>query len=294
MLTKTQGLDIAKLGQQKRFVFVDGLTGAFTPAPYHSGTSGRRQDTVMSLRVGSAASPGLPSPKRAPEALRHQNQGDGSAKPTEQRQDDDTPDNDGPPIPQEKDSRYMLSSTALPHLSKTVTEAIQATTGTPDDSGTSRSRRVLLVLDQPDVLLSIDPSLSTLGLLSAISALSQSAYATIAAVGADSPLIAAASAELGVSEGAPLVFSPLESNHAAFVTALTHRARHVLQLRKLESGWASDVSGVLRVSPGGAWEFEEEGLSGAEELEEQEKELLYYVKGDGNVRVFERGAGAVG
>ena len=48
-------------------------------------------------------------------------------------------------------------------------------------------------------------------------------------------------------------------------------------LRLLDTGTARDVSGVLRVTRG------PEG----DELEE--REFLYFVSGDGGVRVFERG-----
>lgn len=57
-----------------------------------------------------------------------------------------------------------------------------------------------------------------------------------------------------------------------------------MQLRNLETGAASDVSGVLRVSKGGAWEGDE--ISAEENLE---KEVLYFVQRDGGVRVFGRG-----
>lgn len=49
----------------------------------------------------------------------------------------------------------------------------------------------------------------------------------------------------------------------------------------LETGTAKDVSGVLRVTPGG----DEETASTYVE----DRELLYFIRGDGSVRVFERG-----
>lgn len=50
----------------------------------------------------------------------------------------------------------------------------------------------------------------------------------------------------------------------------------------LDTGTAKDVSGVLRITSGGQHD---------DELEEavEEQELLYFVGGDGGVRVFERG-----
>jgi elongator complex protein 6 len=64
----------------------------------------------------------------------------------------------------------------------------------------------------------------------------------------------------------------------------------VVGLRALDTGKARDVSGVVRVCRGGAWDVED-----AEEGEEKkELEALYFVQGDGGVRVFERGEVSVG
>lgn len=74
--------------------------------------------------------------------------------------------------------------------------------------------------------------------------------------------------------------TPLETNHAAFVMGITHQARAVLGIKGLETGAARDVSGVLRIGRG----------AGDEGGEVEEKEVLYFVGGDGGVRVFERGS----
>ena len=52
-----------------------------------------------------------------------------------------------------------------------------------------------------------------------------------------------------------------------------HAAGEVVSLRRLDTGAAGDVSGVLRI----------DGVR-------EGRELLYYVAADGGVRVFERGA----
>lgn len=61
------------------------------------------------------------------------------------------------------------------------------------------------------------------------------------------------------------------------------------------------MSGVLRITRGdnGGEEDESEdgavdGVDTSEEKRKEEKEVLYYVGGDGNVRVFERGSGGGG
>lgn len=75
--------------------------------------------------------------------------------------------------------------------------------------------------------------------------------------------------------------TPLELNHAALVKGFAHQARVILGVRGLDTGAARDVSGVLRIGRGAAVEEEEEI---------EEKEVLYFVGGDGGVRVFEKGS----
>lgn len=59
-------------------------------------------------------------------------------------------------------------------------------------------------------------------------------------------------------------------------------------VRALETGAARDVSGVLRITRGGGWGWEEDGEEEGEGMG-REVELLYLVGRDGNVKVFERG-----
>ena len=58
-----------------------------------------------------------------------------------------------------------------------------------------------------------------------------------------------------------------------------------MSLRLLDSGTARDVSGVVRITPGDQIAADDNG--GQRRI--TEKELLYFVGGDGGVRVFERG-----
>lgn len=53
-----------------------------------------------------------------------------------------------------------------------------------------------------------------------------------------------------------------------------------MSLRLLDTGFAADVSGVLRITKGNE----------QDSLNVEEKELLYYIGGDSSVKVFERGA----
>lgn len=81
------------------------------------------------------------------------------------------------------------------------------------------------------------------------------------------------------------------------MTSTAHQAERVVQLRGLDTGAASDVSGVLRLSKGGAaaGRLLEEG-EGSEKIREAseeggggEGEWLYQVRGNGSVRVWARG-----
>lgn len=93
-------------------------------------------------------------------------------------------------------------------------------------------------------------------------------WAMVVTVSADEPLMTAQS-------------TALEKDHATLVMSLAHEADTVMSLRLLDTGAASDVSGVLRITRGG----------GTEALDRRvdEHELLYFVGSDESVRVFHRG-----
>lgn len=129
--------------------------------------------------------------------------------------------------------------------------------------------QTVLVVDQPDVLLAAaGDAISSQGLRDTILGLREKVHACIVTIAADEPLVAAQ----GTS---------LEKEHASLALSLAHDAHLVISLRILETGTAKDVSGVLRVTPGG----DDEDASTTVE----DQELLYFIKGDGSVRVFERG-----
>jgi elongator complex protein 6 len=89
-----------------------------------------------------------------------------------------------------------------------------------------------------------------------------------------------------VSADLPLVAvhqTPLEIDHVAFLVGMAHQADFTMNLRLLDSGTARDVSGVLRITVGD----QATDLASSKNLEG--KELLYFVGGDGGVKVFERG-----
>lgn len=80
-----------------------------------------------------------------------------------------------------------------------------------------------------------------------------------------------------------------------FIVGQAHAAKWVVGVRGLDTGVARDVSGVVRVSRGGdagSWDEEEDHNNKREK--EKDMEVLYFVQGDGGVRVFERGGGNIG
>lgn len=78
--------------------------------------------------------------------------------------------------------------------------------------------------------------------------------------------------------------TPLETNHSSFLVNIAHQADFTMGLRLLDSGTATDVSGVVRITAG-------DELASSVDFRRRidERELLYFVAGDGGVRVFERG-----
>ncbi|KAI6867304.1 hypothetical protein KC338_g4452 [Hortaea werneckii] len=169
-------------------------------------------------------------------------------------------------------------------LERSVQAAVAKLSQSPATAaaGESSNRRVVLVLDNPDVLLALGLA-SAQELSTTLLKLRSMVHATIVTCAADTPLLAAAAAAGG--EAVPP--TPLEAESAAFAVQQGHGADFVVSARELETGAARDVSGVLRVARGGA-AFAREEEEGAEEV--REMEALYLVQRDGNVKVFERGA----
>jgi len=118
-------------------------------------------------------------------------------------------------------------------------------------------------------------------------------HSIITAIPADTPFLApaedAAVAHLHnhrQHSGSGSGFEPLAIDNAAFMVSLTHMAKWVLSCRMLETGWAEDVSGVVRVTRGGCADGDDEEYRGDEV---REGEWLYHVGGDASVKVWGRG-----
>lgn len=65
-----------------------------------------------------------------------------------------------------------------------------------------------------------------------------------------------------------------------------------MSVRGLDTGVARDISGVLRITKGYGWDEraeESRTQGGRSTVDEEEKEVLYFVGMDGGVKVWERG-----
>ncbi|GAP91352.1 putative protein family [Rosellinia necatrix] len=159
--------------------------------------------------------------------------------------------------------RRVLLAATTDHLRRTLEDAVAHV------QALNPGTQTMLVIDQPDALLAAaGDAMSSQSLRDTILGLREKVHACIVTVSADEPLISA--------QG-----TPLEKGHASLALSLTHDAYLVISLRTLDTGTAKDVSGVLRVTPGGD---EDMGSTSIED-----RELLYFIRGDGSVRVFERG-----
>ncbi|KAK3711864.1 hypothetical protein LTR37_009382 [Vermiconidia calcicola] len=173
-------------------------------------------------------------------------------------------------------------SSALEQLEKTICDVIEQLKN-------SALGNVVLVLEYPDTLLATNSTTAhELSIL--LLRLRSRVRSTVLTCAADLPLLSA-------TQGSPRnshAFSPLETVTAAFLTQQASLARFVMSVRELDTGAAKDISGVLRVTRGGAAydvDDEEQDSSSevASEVDVREMEALYLVQRDGNVKVFERG-----
>ncbi|KAG6103519.1 hypothetical protein E4U31_002754 [Claviceps sp. LM219 group G6] len=151
----------------------------------------------------------------------------------------------------------LLRGTAVEDVRKGLESAIA--------QATSRGGRVVLILDQMDAWLAMAEA-REVEVMDLLLSLREKVHSTIVTVSADDPLLHAQT-------------TTLEKEHAAFALSLAHEAYRVMALRLLDTGTALDVSGVVRITGGG------KGNGGMPDAE-----YLYYVSGDGGVKVFERGA----
>ncbi|KAI8956656.1 hypothetical protein F5Y11DRAFT_342355 [Daldinia sp. FL1419] len=171
--------------------------------------------------------------------------------------------NHTPAYPSKNAGVKALHVASLQHLRKGLEDAVAQV------QRSATQQRTVLIVDQPDLLLAAcGNEISSQALRDTLLSVREKVHSSIVTLSADEPLMS-------------LQTTSLEMEHAAFTTALAHDAHLVISLRMLDTGTARDVSGVIRATPSG-------GYNGIDKVIE-ERELLYFVAGDGGVKVFERG-----
>ena len=196
-----------------------------------------------------------------------------------------------------------VNFTSLRTLQDTLIAQITTWMKSSAHPGTSDTNTIL-VLDAPDLLLAATPdpgitsspsspqSTTALEMMRLCLSLRSipSIQNMVVSMSADSPLL-----------HHPASATPLEIQHRTFLLSLAQSSRIALQLRPLGSGSAKDVSGVIRVNRGGAWDEagEEEDNDGQvtypQNIEaEPEGEWLYHISGNGEAKVWGRGEAGTG
>ncbi|KAI9927941.1 hypothetical protein MW887_002793 [Aspergillus wentii] len=263
------GLDLARLSDKGQFAFVDGLSELFyapatttTPAAPVAQPGALPPRTVLPVRSQPGAVPGRSPQPAAPisnGSLNRPSTGIGPAKHLH---------------------FSGRGTAALDALEKDIAAVIQQVKNTKGSD--EEDSEILLIVDQPDLLLAATGPSKGIGATEMgdwIMGLQQNVSSTLLTLSSDSPLIHNTPALSHYQA------TPLETEHAAFAVGSAHRAERVMQLRNLETGAARDVSGVLRISKGGAWGGSHDNGEGSWD----EKEVLYFIQRDGGVSVFGRG-----
>ncbi|KAI1910789.1 hypothetical protein LOZ39_003450 [Ophidiomyces ophidiicola] len=245
-----QGIDLARLALQGKFVFVDGLTGLFSTA----------DQNLSKLTPPASMSPAVHS-TTAPHRLANR------SHTTSQQTN----------VP----TKLQWSNTGgVEAIERAIISAIDSVNSSAgEDDRITATSNTLLIVDQPDMLLAatgVESKVGALEVKDMITCLRQHAHSTLVTLAADSPFI-----NYGESG------TPLETEHASLVIGMAYQARMVMQLRGLETGAARDVSGVMQIAKGRLCSHADQRDLDSDDLEPIE--ILYYVQGDGTVRVFGRG-----
>ncbi|KAF2271196.1 hypothetical protein CC78DRAFT_611205 [Lojkania enalia] len=248
---KGAGLDLQRLGNEKRVAFVDGLSRMYMP---EVGKQSITQNTVLTTpqtqNMVTARTPARMTPWTPPAPLMSTSE----AKS----------DNKG---------YFFLHTPDLKAFEETVMSATAYL-----ESSSRPPKSILLILDAPDTLLATEPGITPSALASTILQLHAKMLHAIVHVSADDALLSLS-----------MPPQPLEISGHNFLVGMAHGSKRVISCRVLDTGVAKDVSGVLRITGGAGGGFSE--LFGEDEERVEARELLYLVKGDGSVKVFERGAG---
>ncbi len=285
---KGAGLDLEKLRREGRFAFVDGLgaggnmeddstagrdsrTDAQTAprAPVSNATAAQREPQTLPAR----GPPGRIVPARGPPP----------SAPAVSASSSATSNSNGPVSASiSTPGHYTLKRLEIADIKSTVSSAISPLTTS------AAQRKTLLIFDNPDLLLALNPAITPSDFTSLMLQLHTlpNVSHVLAHIQADNPLLSLSTPP-----------QPLEVAHHNLLVKCAHMSRRILGVRVLDTGVARDVSGVIRVTEQRKQWFDL-GFGIDENKEHDDsgrgKEFLYQVKSDGSVRVFERGAGGEG
>jgi len=275
---KSAGLDMERLRREGRFAFVDGLgVGVDATDNGESRSNAQTQPHV-------AVSNGLQT-HRAPQTLPIRGP-PGRIVPAR-----------GPPVPapatapntshESTDAKttprhYILKTLEITDIKTTVSSALSSL------AAPTTERKTLLIFDNPDLLLALNPTITPTSFTSLLLELHTLPTVShiLTHIQADNPLLSLSTPP-----------QPLEIAHHNLLVKCAHMSRRILGVRVLDTGVARDVSGVVRITEQRS-HFLGSGPNRAGRKDEGDdgrgKEFLYQVKGDGSVKVFERGAGGEG
>ncbi|KAI9669036.1 MAG: hypothetical protein M1831_000628 [Alyxoria varia] len=283
------GIDLTQMKAQGRLAFVDGLSELFLPDVNVEDSASRSSPSNTSPRSSKDRSTPAPAGTSATPQSRSLSTRNESSNTSQ-----------------------TLQSPTLRHIQDTIERALDSLYH--DEA----PRKILLIFDHPSMLLqtTTDSPITSQDLSSFILdlRLHPSVHSTVVSLPADTPLLKAAAQSAnatadklaGVTSSSSGMeaskLTPLEVENAATTVQTAMLSRCVMSCRALETGWASDVSGVLRITRGGAGFASERddnaindlGRADGEESkgDSEEGEWLYHIASDSSVSVWSRGSSA--
>jgi elongator complex protein 6 len=295
---KGAGLDLERLRREGKFAFVDGLSELcldLNDTPLDGPTDSGTEQTTPQAHVASATgrSPAQRGPQilpvRGPPASMIPARGPPQtpAQPARSAVTMTATSTQAANPSRTTPGHYTMKSLDLAHLKTTIASAVSSLAPT---ASIVAQRKTLLVLDNPDIFLALNPTINQSAMTTLILALHSlpTVSHVLTHIQADTPLLSLSTPP-----------QPLEITHHNLLVKLGHMSQRILGVRVLDTGVARDVSGVIRITEQrvgwmelGIEDDSEKGRNSGDNG--KGKEFLYQVKGDGSVRVFERGAGGEG
>jgi elongator complex protein 6 len=296
---KGGGLDLEKLRRDGRFAFVDGLSeicldsSAGSPVGVHTENGTLQKTPHASLPDGMNGSPIQRGPQVLPvrgppgRIIPARGPPQAAAQPQAPASSDANTTARIASTTQILQGHYTLKSLDLEHLKTTIISAVSSLASPTSSTTPSTQRKTFIILDNADLIPTLESSIKPSALTSLIVTLHKlpSVSHVLIHIQSDNPLLSLSTPP-----------QPLEISHHNLVVKLGHMSRRILGVRVLDTGVARDVSGVIRITEQRIG-WMELGLEDETRIDAdggRGKEFLYQVKGDGSVRVFDRGAGGEG